>query len=131
MEPVEPLYKECQWNTIEDETMRESKASIWWKTVHWSQCNSYEGMHRQIQMPSRYWANFKEEVCLLSSPSGLSHDQYGSQLTAKCLAALLLLGLSTKRYWGTHRSLDATRETHEGNKKKKNNNHFSFYFQTI
>ena len=45
------------------------------------QCNSYEGMHRHIQMPSRYWANFKEEVCLLSYPSGLSHDQYRSQLT--------------------------------------------------
>ncbi|XP_067024015.1 scavenger receptor cysteine-rich domain superfamily protein-like [Acropora muricata] len=33
--------------------MCESKASIWWNTVHWSQCNSYEGMHRHIQMPSR------------------------------------------------------------------------------
>ena len=57
MEPVESLYKEFQWHTNEDQTMCEPKASIWWKTVHWSQCNSYEGMHRHIQMPSRYLTN--------------------------------------------------------------------------
>ena len=34
-----------------------------------------------------------------------------SLLTAKFLAALLLIGLFTKRYGGGHRSFDATRET--------------------
>ena len=57
LEQVEPLHKECQWHTDEDQTMCESKASIWWKTVQWCQCNSYEGMHKHIQMPSRYLTN--------------------------------------------------------------------------
>ena len=82
LEQVEPLYKECQWHTNEDQTMCESKASIWWKTVHWCQCNSYEGMHKHIQMPSRYLTNFNEQFCLLSFPlPELSRDQYRSQLT--------------------------------------------------
>ena len=40
-------------------------------------------------------------------------------LTAKFLAALLLIGLFTKSYWGGHGSFDLTRERCEGNKKKK------------
>ena len=39
----------------------------------------------------------------------------------KLLAALLFIGLYTRRYWGAHRSFDATRdtsETHEGEKRK-------------
>ena len=43
-----------------------------------------------------------------------------SLLTAKFLAALLLIGLFTKSYGqGAHRRFDATRETCEGNNKKK------------
>ena len=116
---MESLYKECQWHTNEDETMCESKASIWWNTVHWSQCNSYEGMHRHIQMPSRYWANFKEEVCLLPYPLRLMISTVHNLLTVNLLATLLLIGFFTKPYWGAHRSFDATCETREGNKKKK------------
>ena len=113
---MEPLYKECQWHTNEGEAMCESKASIWWKTLHWSQCNSYEEMHRHIQMPSRYLTNFKEQVCLLPSPQGfLVISTVHSLLTTKFLAALLLIGLFTKRY----RGFGATRETREGNKKKR------------
>ena len=41
--------------------MCKSRASIWWKTVRWTQCNSYEGMWREIQMPSRYITNLKEK----------------------------------------------------------------------
>ena len=41
-------------------------------------------------------------------------------LTANLFAALLLIVFFTKPYWGAHRSFDATCETREGNKKKKN-----------
>ena len=41
--------------------MCEYGASIWWKTVRWTQCNSYEGMWGEIQMPSRYLTNVKEK----------------------------------------------------------------------
>ena len=41
--------------------MCESRASIWWRTVRRTQCSSYEGMRREIQMPSRYFTNFKEK----------------------------------------------------------------------
>ena len=40
--------------------MCESRASIWWTTVRWTQCNSYEGMRREIHMPSRYFTNVNE-----------------------------------------------------------------------
>ena len=78
--------------------MCESKASIWWKTVHWSQCNSHEGMHRHIHMPSRYFKHFKEEF-RLSYPSRLSHDQYRLQLTYS-----EIFGLSVA-YWLVHQAL--------------------------
>ena len=123
MEPVEPLYKECQWHTNEDQTMCGSKASIWWKTVHWSQCNSHEGMHRQILVPSRYLSNFKEELCLLSFPlRGFSRAVpfivYLHGL--KLLAALLFIGLYTKLYWGAHRIFDSTEARHTRERKGNN-----------
>ena len=81
--------------------MCESKASIWWKTVHWCQCNSYEGMHKLIEMPSRYLTNCKEEFCLLSFL--LRAFSWTVPLIAylhglKLLAALLFIGLHKKRY---------------------------------
>ena len=79
--------------------MCESKASIWRKTVHWSQCNSYEGMHSEIQMPSRYLTNFKEEVCLLPYRSGLSHKQYCPQFTYDEIFD------RTVAYWLVHQAL--------------------------
>ena len=119
MEPVESLYKECQWHTNEDETMLESKASIWWKTVHWSQCNVCAGMHRHFQMRSRYLTNFKEEFFSYPTSKGfLVISIVQNLLTAKILAALFLIDLFTKRYLGAYRSFDATRETREGKKKK-------------
>ena len=79
--------------------MCESKASIWWKTLHWSQCNSYAGMHGHIQMPSRYLTNFNEEVCLLPYSSGVSHDQYRSQFTYSEIFG------RTVAYWLVHQEL--------------------------
>ena len=63
--------------------MCESKASIWWKTVHWSQCNSHEGMHRQIQVPSRYLSNLKGRIVfiILSPQSFLVISTVHSLLT--------------------------------------------------
>ena len=70
--------------------MCESRASIWWKTVRWTQCNSYEGMRREVEMPSRYLTNVKEKFCLLSNSAGLS--LYNSSLHIwKLLAAMLAL----------------------------------------
>ena len=66
--------------------MCESKASIWWKPVQWSQCN-YEGMHSQLHMQSRYLTNVKESCCLSSEPSGLSEYHY--QLTYLEFTAVL------------------------------------------
>ena len=116
LEQVESLYKECQWHTNEDQTMCESNASIWCKTVHWCQCNRYEGMHKHIQMPSRYLTYFNERFCLLSFP--LRAFSWSIPFIAylhglKLLAALLFIGLYTKRYWGARRSFDATRDTSE------------------
>ena len=58
--------------------MCESKAPIWWKTVHWTN-NSYKGMHRQLLMQSGYLINVEEKFCSLSDSSGLS--QYHLKLT--------------------------------------------------
>ena len=101
LEQVDPLYKECQWHTNEDQTMCESKASIWTKTVHWCQCNSYEGMHKHIEVPSRYLTNCNEQFCLLSFP--LRAVLWSVPLIAylhglKLLATLLFIGLYKKRY---------------------------------
>ena len=60
--------------------MCESKPTIGWKNLPWTRCNSHQGMHKHIPMPSRYFTNVKESFCLLSdAPSRLS--KYYSQLT--------------------------------------------------
>ena len=66
--------------------MRESRASIWWKTVRWTQCNSYQGMRREIQMPSRYVTNVKEKFYHLTPQDVLSIVH--SLLIWKLLAAV-------------------------------------------
>ena len=92
--------------------MCESRASIWRRTVHWTQCNCYEGMWRAIQIPSRYLTIAKEK-CLLSDSSG--HCQYHSQLIfSEIFCRSVFICLYTRRYWGAYWSLDAACETREG-----------------
>ena len=65
------------------------------------------------------WQILKKNFVYYTTPQGcLMISTIHSLLSAKFVAALLLIGLFSKRYWGAHRSFDATRETRQGNKKK-------------